>query len=871
MAKYNFHVVLPDGTEYLTETIEEARAIEARYGKSKHLPFRKPAPATPAFTRPDRSKLVRNASQAPPSRKDRMKPVLTDGYKHPPQAWAREAIQNSFDAGASRLEFVCGDNDTLAIDDGLGMSEEVLLNKLMVPGMSEKPSWAVGGFGEAKKLLTFPWDHFIIVTKTMGGETLVINGSGEIWDYWKGGKCYAVKYARQRGAVPPHFIDITQTKPDSDFLPYADVKPIIAKIEKQGRGTALYIRGTEELHEYMAESYTTRDLGGNKGLPSAPDVISYVVKCDLPGKTVVVNGEEFLPNFAIPSNAKKFPEKQSYSGITLHLAPPASADNVSAILIRAKTSRGTQLMWTEAGIVAGVLFVDITGDTKRLLNNVRSSFLYSAEEWWQEFKKRLAKDVSSTFREEAVDIEFEGSGEGFAAEREEEREQALEIASRLRDRYEERASQRPSDSKAEQRKKEQEEAEEIWNNIRKVAGSRPTRREDAPKTPTELAQEAPEEIVKDMVKDALAQESAAAVEGVIKLALWRPPLRLTNEIMDWPVPPEWFPETMGDRQIRLLRAWTEALRKIHAILSVFDSKFAVGFVFSEGTLAFAGWSKTIPYARSYCLNPFVFARELRAEELMIPRSLINLRPDSPDVIELDARNDRHLTIIAARAVHECVHGIYGIGGHDEHFSSGLTCMIAQIGDKMPSILAAAKKAAAQPVPRIARGKGGEEVTLLRAPPRRVQVEEGGVDPRLPPPNSLLVKGGDLVVLVRRTVTKNGVEPRFYVLESSRIPQLSVFNSLSAVAKAQERGSSINGYAYFDLKEYPRKAGSCLAGRATPYYADEIVSLVGQHTTGVGRDFELSRYDRSKIEMLLETIDPIPTWVDAQAQWQGQEF
>ena len=852
MPKYNFHVVLPDGSEYLTETLAEAKAIEARYGKSKHLAFRQPSSNPAPHGRPDRSKLVRNASQAPPSRKERMKPVLTDGYKHPPQAWAREAIQNSFDAGASRLEFVCGDKDTLAIDDGLGMTEEVLLNKLMVPGMSEKPSWAVGGFGEAKKLLTFPWDHFIIVTKAMGGETLVINGSGEVWDYWKGGKCYAVKYARQKGAVPPHFIDISPTNPESDFLPYADAKSIIAKIERQGRGTAIYIRGTEELYEYMAESGTLRDVGGNKGLPSAPDVVSYVVKCDLPGKTVVVNGEEFTPNFAIPNNAKKFPEKQSYDGITMHLVPPATGDNVSATLVRAKTSRGTQLMWIEPGIVSGVLFVDITGDTKRLLNNVRSAFTYPASDWWNAFKKRLAKDVSSTFREEAIDIEFAGSGETFQAERDAERMAALETAQQLREAYQDRVASRELDSKAEKRKQEQEEAEKIWKEIHKVAKEQPTHQEAAPKTAIELAQEPPEEVVKDMVKEAVEQDSAAAIEGVVKLALWRPPLRLTNEIMDWAVPADWYPETMGDRQIRLLRAWTEALRKIHAILSRYDDQFAVGFVFSEETLAFAGWSKTLNYARSYCLNPFVDAGELRTEELMIPKALINLRPDSPDVIELDARNDRHLTIIAARAVHECVHGIYGISGHDEHFSSGLTCMIAQIGEKMPSILSAAKKAAAQPVPRLVKGKGGAETTTLRAPPRRAKVEEGDLDPRIPETNTILRHRG-LTVLVRRAVTSKGeVEPRFYVLESDRIPLLRVFTSLSAVAKAHERGASINGFAYFDLKEFPAKLGACIVGKTSQFNGNELAEEVGDNREGFRY---LSRSQQSTIDYILTEIHP----------------
>ena len=798
MPKYNFHVVLPNGDEYLTETLEEARALEARYGKSLHLPMRLPADGPP-HGRPDPRTLKRNASQAPPSRKERMKPALTDGYKHPPQAWAREAIQNSFDAGATKIEFTCGENDVSAVDDGKGMSEDILLNKLMVPGMSEKPVWAVGGFGEAKKLLTFPWDHFIIVTKQRGGKTLVVIGSGEVWDYWRDGKCHEVKYARQKGGVPPHWTDISPSKPESEFLPYADAKPFIAKIEKQGHGTSLYIRGTNELHEYMQEAGLTRQLGGNKGLPCPPDIISYVVKCELPGKLIVVNGEQFAPNVAIPPTAKKFPEKSSYPGIELYLAPPASDDASGSTVIRA----GGQLMWIETGIVPGTLFVQITGDTKRLLTNTRDSFTWSPGEWWEKFKTRLAKDVSSTFREEAFDEEFEGSGEAVGAERDASLQRAQSAAWDAQYEYERKAEQRPPDTKAEQRKMEQEKADKVSSAIQSVMKERATQQAPEQAIPAAV-QDTPTELIKEMVEEA-SKEGAAAIASVVSLALWRPPLRLTNEISDWSPGPEWRPETMGEKQIRLLRAWTEAIRRIYAILGQYDEKFCVGFVFSEGTLAYAGWSKTVGGARSYCLNPFVDSGELRQEELLIPKSMVNLRPDSPDVIPLDATIPRHQAIITARAVHECVHGLYGISGHDEYFSSGLTLMIAQLGDKLPSVLAAAKKGASEPVPRITRGKGGEERTTLRAAPQR-QAKEGGVDPRIPPIGTVLSREGLTVMVAHGSAREDASPRRIYILRSNRnaVPG-SYAESLSGAVKAHHGGGNWNGFAWFDLTDSTRKS------------------------------------------------------------------
>ena len=56
MSKFKFHVVLPDGSEYLTETLAEAQALEAKAGGRAHLPMRRRAEAAnPARGRPDRA------------------------------------------------------------------------------------------------------------------------------------------------------------------------------------------------------------------------------------------------------------------------------------------------------------------------------------------------------------------------------------------------------------------------------------------------------------------------------------------------------------------------------------------------------------------------------------------------------------------------------------------------------------------------------------------------------------------------------------------------------------------------------------------------------------------------------------------------
>ena len=96
------------------------------------------------------------------------------------QKWWREAIQNSVDAGATRIDTEVYENTdgTFTIvcdDDGSGMSEDVLINKFLVLGGTTKvaSSGAAGGFGKAKELLLLPWLSWKIATRST-----VAEGSG---------------------------------------------------------------------------------------------------------------------------------------------------------------------------------------------------------------------------------------------------------------------------------------------------------------------------------------------------------------------------------------------------------------------------------------------------------------------------------------------------------------------------------------------------------------------------------------------------------------------------------------------------------------------------------------------------------------------
>jgi hypothetical protein len=73
----------------------------------------------------------------------------------------REAVQNSIDAGATKIEIETGPTWCKVTDNGCGMTEEVLVDAMLTMSGSHKSnSGAIGGFGAAKEILLFQHEKY---------------------------------------------------------------------------------------------------------------------------------------------------------------------------------------------------------------------------------------------------------------------------------------------------------------------------------------------------------------------------------------------------------------------------------------------------------------------------------------------------------------------------------------------------------------------------------------------------------------------------------------------------------------------------------------------------------------------------------------
>jgi len=122
-------------------------------------------------------------------------------YQEHRSALIREFLQNSVDAGSTKIQFEFDEaNRSLTVqDDGCGMSKDILVSALLTMSGSYKEGNAIGGFGAAKEILLFQHHEYRVTTRQNGIVTTVIGRQldydfVEGWDISNDGTVFTILF-----------------------------------------------------------------------------------------------------------------------------------------------------------------------------------------------------------------------------------------------------------------------------------------------------------------------------------------------------------------------------------------------------------------------------------------------------------------------------------------------------------------------------------------------------------------------------------------------------------------------------------------------------------------------------------------------------
>lgn len=703
-------------------------------------------------------------------------------YGHARKSWFREVAQNSFDNGARRLYFTTGESrlsngDGCAwlagADDGTGMPASILLDKFLVTGASGKHGLStVGGFGQAKKLLIWPRRCWAVATRDGNGNLTTAIGVWNEWDVYLGNESQprSVRFDRSNPRDIRSVVGAPLAEPSIEFP--LDVSQTLAQVQAMllGRGTALCVwdAGKEHPTQTDAAAYfafcnmPSADIRFNglrldcnftppaseareiEAMPAGVRATWYAPTapthgCNVRGTLVVrAAGQCMWADDTIPTGTliveitgdtktllatsrdkwKGWDAGYEVSKRLNEIASLLAVDVLSAF----RPPETLDEEWGGEGDDALVEEVEIADNPELSMQRADDQF---GKEEWQE--PELERDLAAA---------FDRAGEGDAGQADD--AQMAEFIDQTFGTVGGGTSGKASGGGSGKFGRAggggrgsgplrpgpggiflpDENGDIVGGGV--GGGGSLTLAGDGPASGTVTINVAVSVPTIEQVKDVLQLANPGAAKKAAKLLAWTAPLRVVNEWRDWKVSPEFRAEQMGVREIRLLRAWTAALRCTLALAGGYGHRFGVGFIFSEGVLAESNRpSKKYKSVCFYLLNPFLSSQELRPTDssgLAIPQYRITLRPDDPDrSIPLDPFDDRHLSALTSRAIHEIVHGYYQVSGHNEEFAAALTSLFAQVGDRFKDIFRAAKRAAKSRVPRV-RGQ-------KREPPRKREPTE----------------------------------------------------------------------------------------------------------------------------------------------------
>jgi len=605
---YRYRVTGPRGGQYLTTTKREAEAL-TRSGGS-YVDLRAPQ---------KRRRPVKNPRMAMGAR---YRKIAMRDYGNWRIGWWREAVQNAVDAGSRTIHLTAvtghdfssvGDakpadlNDwVIGVEDrGKGMDAFTLINAFLTMGGSAK-SGGHGGFGKAKELLILPWLHWKLVT---GNLTVV--GEMDAWDLYQDGVFMKV-------AGPPDNMTIRGPGDPAD------------KMVPQHTPAQFYRqKGVKLLTYQSSDKHTEPEYG-----------INYVGGCNLPGIKVLMNGARVKANL-LPRGepVRQWHTNRGGPGATVYYMRNSSRWQDSFLYVRTRSADqpNTRLLMFSNTLddnVRGRVVVELDGPSTMLLTANRDSLTWDTgvRDRLEGYIRELAQSPHDATRVTKFVKVFQGTGK-FRSQRD-----AQVVVDRLGSKIDHRGKL---------------DAGDVDLIIRTAAGLE----EDRHWADLHAPPAAP---AATEVLASAANGSAEKLRIAIKQALWQPDMIAVSDVDDYKFSALYDPATMGDKQRKLLTAWTEVCRYVMTLLGM-DREYGVGFIFSDQTLA---EYRRLEGSEWLLINPFPDWDNKR-------------RIHNPD----DAATQAELW---AAAIHEITH-LQGFGGHDSAYAAAMTSNVGKTAQGFPLV------------------------------------------------------------------------------------------------------------------------------------------------------------------------------------------
>jgi len=600
-----------------------------------------------------------------------------DAYDRWESAFWRELLQNSRDAGATRIDLSSEETTytdpktgqsrpavlCVCRDNGSGMDRKTLKRAFFTLGGSVKPAGAVGGFGDAKELILVPWYRYEVRTRDL----LAAGQHQRLFSRIQAGQAF-VQGTEIKVWMPAH-------KSTNDS--YA-----VGVLEKSHlTGIRVYVNG---------ERVSADLIGGDKVREHEITSTSYIVNW-------TQNGEQRSHTFAYADEYYEFRNGLYRKGIQFESSEQQKKVGRMEIWRqpRAKRNgcfvRGSGVFMFEKQIdskIKGAIFVDIAAPPRGVFTRKRDALAASssASSFLSAYLEELAVDPLSALKKERADrdkqrIIYTGTGpmnvsEGAGArvaeeERAKRKARAAEVGAEV--------AAEVDLSKVKEKKGGEVEltAEQIAKMLELMKGLLDRQQAEADQAAEEKpSDQAPPDLTplpetfESMAKDGrfVDREQLA---GALQFAAWKPDLFVYQNLDNWKMPKDFNPLTMKPKYQRLLRLWAELCKYTLVRLGMFKP-FGVGWIFDtekddQGQELVMGAAYTKEAGTDWLLlNPVKMKRTKGSDD------------DYPEYeVEgdyYDLSSDRSIEELCASVIHEVTH-MQGFGKHDQRYAYALTANI----------------------------------------------------------------------------------------------------------------------------------------------------------------------------------------------------